>query len=281
LNNKSFRRNSKSKTLATLAITILLLSTAMTLLSIPTASGHAPAWEIPTYAFVNVAPNPAGVGQQCLVVVWLDKMPDGTLVTNNIRFHNYKVIITAPDGTKTDSNMGNSHRHNILSVHNLYTNPDWHIHLRLQLPRPEIQHWHTGVDYNANSQYVNDTYMASSASTTLIVQEEPAPSGTYTPLPTEYWTRPIEGQNANWYAIGSNYLYPMGAAYSFGSVRYQADGTAPDSGHVLWSKPITFGGIVGGNNEYRHLIRRQHKQVSQVQPSTRAYPMKPNSTHPS
>ncbi len=250
MNNKSFRRNSKSKTLATLAITILLLSTAMTLLSIPTASGHAPAWEIPTYAFVNVAPNPAGVGQQCLVVVWLDKMPDGTLVTNNIRFHNYKVIITAPDGTKqtvtwetvTDTTS---------SAYTTFTPTQIGTYtFDFSFPGQKYNTGTPGVDYNANSQYVNDTYMASSASTTLIVQEEPAPSGTYTPLPTEYWTRPIEGQNANWYAIGSNYLYPMGAAYSFGSVRYQADGTAPDSGHVMWSKPITFGGIVGGNNEY-------------------------------
>ena len=42
----------------------------------------------------------------------------------------------------------------------------------------------------------------------------------------------------------------MGAAYSFGSVRYNQMALAPDSAHVMWSKPITFGGIVGGNNDY-------------------------------
>jgi outer membrane protein assembly factor BamB len=109
---------------------------------------------------------------------------------------------------------------------------------------------YTDYTYSASSLFINDTYKASTASTTLTVQEELVSSGTFTPLPTEYWTRPIEGENSNWNTIGSNYLYPMGAAYSFGSVRYQPDGTGPNSAHVMWSKAITLGGIVGGNNDF-------------------------------
>ena len=45
-------------------------------------------------------------------------------------------------------------------------------------------------------------------SETFTVQQEPLQTINY-PLPTEYWTRPIEGQNTNWYTIASNWLGPV------------------------------------------------------------------------
>ena len=64
-----------------------------------------------------------------------------------------------------------------------------------------------GVDYNANSAYVNDTYIGSTATTSFSVQEEPigAVIDSY-PLPTEYWTRPIYGENTIWFPVSSNWL---------------------------------------------------------------------------
>jgi hypothetical protein len=232
--------------MATLISAILLLSTAIILISTPTASAHPNPWQIPTYAFVNVSPNPAGVGQQCLVVVWLDKIPDGALVTNNIRFHNYKCVITAPDGT-TQTITWDTVVDSTSSAYTTFTPTQTGIY-SFNFTFPGMKY--TDYTYNAGSQFVNDTYLGSTASTTLTVTEEAAPMGTFTPLPTEYWARPIEGENTNWIAIGSNYVYPMGAAYSFGSVRYIPDGIAPDSAHIMWSKPINFGGIVGGYNAY-------------------------------
>jgi hypothetical protein len=230
---------------------VLILSTAAAIITLPTASAHDPAWTIPTFAFVNVSPNPAGVGQQCLLVVWLDKIPDGALVTNNIRFHNYKCVITAPDGTTQTVDWATV-TDTTSSAYTTFTPTQIGTYtFNFSFPGQVYKTGTAGVDYSATSAFINDTYSASTATTTLTVQEEPASSGTFTPLPTEYWTRPIEGENSNWYAIGSNYLYPMGAAYSFGSVRYQPDGTGPNSAHVMWSSPITLGGIVGGNNEFQ------------------------------
>lgn len=238
---------SKNKTTATFITIILLLSTAISLTSIQSASAHTPAWEIPTYAFINVAPNPVGVGQTANIVVWLDKMPDGTLVTNNIRFHNYKCVITAPDGT-TQTITWETVTDTTSSAYSPFTPTQVGTYtFNFSFPGQK----YTDYTHNPNSAFVNDTYLASSAETTLTVQEDAIPAHEVAPLPSEYWSRPIEGQNSNWYAISSNYINPMGAAYSFGSVRYQPDGTAPDSSHIMWSKPITFGGIVGGNNEYQ------------------------------
>ena len=105
--------------------------------------------------------------------------------------------------------------------------------------------------------YVNDTYTGSSASTTLTVQEQEVQTAyPETSLPSEYWTRPINSMNRNWYSIGGNWL-GLGAAI-FGSTgintNYQGRfggnfnpyTTAPNSAHVLWTKPIAFGGQIGG-----------------------------------
>ena len=95
-------RFSKTK-ISTLSLIILLATsiTASTML-IPSTSAHTPSWDIPTFAYIEASPNPVGVGQQATVVFWLDKTFDpSTALTNNWRFHNYILTITAPDGTVT------------------------------------------------------------------------------------------------------------------------------------------------------------------------------------
>ena len=214
----------KNRNLATILVCLLLISSTLSVL-IPNTTAHTPAWQIPTFAFINVSPNPAGIGQQVAVVVWLDKIPDGAVITNNIRFHNYKVEITAPDGT-TETVNWETIFDTTSSAYTAFT-PDQIGTYTFNFTFPGQKY--TDFAYNTASAFVNDTYLPSSAFTTLTVQEEPAPGGDVTPLPTEYWSRPIEGQNANWFQVSSNYINPMGAAYSFGSVRLQPDGTAPAS----------------------------------------------------
>jgi len=95
----------KSKTAAiTIAIFLMLSMSASTML-VPTASAHGPGaggtpWSIPTFAFITVAPNPVGVGQSMTVYMWLDKVINSAAPTNDVRFHNYNLTITKPDGTK-------------------------------------------------------------------------------------------------------------------------------------------------------------------------------------
>jgi len=64
--------------------------------------------------------------------------------------------------------------------------------------------------------------------------------------------RPIEGQNTYWYSISSNWLstpYVLGANPSYGPPgAVQPDGAAPNSPHVMWTKVLQYGGLVGGNH---------------------------------
>ena len=227
------------------AIALFLISTfAISLVAITVTSAHTPPWEIPTFAYINAAPNPVGVGQQVLIVFWLDKTFDSTAIGNNYRFHNYNLTIVKPDNQKEEI---------IYDVVVDTTSSQYYAYTPTQTGDYTLIFTFPGQDYNTydhnpSSAYVNDTYLPSQAQTTLIVQEEPLPGVPVYPLPTEYWTRPIEGQNTEWATISSNYLNPTAEAYRFGSVRFQPDGTAPNSPHVMWTRPIQFGGVVGGSS---------------------------------
>src|SRR5208337_5299576 len=108
----------KSKTMAILIAVILTFSMTASMTLIPSANAHSPAWKIPTYAYINAAPNPIGVGQTLLVYMWLDMVfgaaggtvattgtngytASAALLSNDYRFHNYELTIKAPDGTVT------------------------------------------------------------------------------------------------------------------------------------------------------------------------------------
>jgi outer membrane protein assembly factor BamB len=227
----------KVKGLAVFLLVFVVVASAFAVL--PSAAAHDPAWAIPTYAYINASPNPVGVNQTATIVMWLDKVMPNADPNNEVRFHDYKLTITRPDGT-TETKTWPINYDSTSSKATTFT--------------PTVIGTYTfkfeflGQTYNFGGDFDNDTYLPSSATTTLNVQESQIAYIPEYPLPSEYWTRPIEGENTGWAIVASNYLQPLGAAWAFGSVRLQPDGTAPDSAHILWTKPISFGGVVGGSN---------------------------------
>ncbi len=220
---------------------------AFSILALPIANAHTPKWDIPTYAYVQPTPNPVGVGQTAHVYMWLDKVIGGADIHNDFRFHDYKLTITAPDGTTetktwsivwdTTSSQGYSFTPTQVGTYTLeftfpgqtYTWDEPIIFMGMVMP----------------NEYTNDTYLSSSASATLIVQEEPVSTIPNNPLPTSYWTRPIYGTNWNWYKISSNWLGQSAPGYANG---VPGDAVGPLTGHIMWTKPIDMGGVVGGDN---------------------------------
>ncbi|MEM1589367.1 MAG: PQQ-binding-like beta-propeller repeat protein, partial [Candidatus Bathyarchaeia archaeon] len=220
---------------------VLLLFIALLTVSAPIAGAHTPPWEIPTYAYINVAPKTVGVNQSVFITAFLDKVMPYAAIDNDIRFKGFKITITKPDG-KTEKKTWDVVWDTTSSVCMIYT-PD-------QAGTYKVKFEFPGQTYTWPNEYLNDVFLPSSAETTFTVQQEPIEKIQPYPLPTEYWSRPIEGQNNAWACIASNFLDPLtyGAAYTYGSLRFQPDGLAPDSPHIMWTKPIQFGGVVGGSN---------------------------------
>ena len=233
----------KNKTLA-IAITILL---AFLMMLIPNASAHTPPWKIPTYAYVQCDLNPVGVNQTTRIDMWLDVTFDSADLINNYRFQNYVITITAPDGTITKQTFDTVADPTSNQGYMFTPTQAGTYILNFTFPGQTI----TTSNGNPTSAYINDTYLASSASTTLTVQEAPLPTPyAGAPLPTRYWTRPIYGENTLWYTISSNWLGPAGfglAVVGYGS-DFPGDAVGPQTSHIMWTKPIQSGGVVGGNN---------------------------------
>ncbi|MDR1991888.1 MAG: PQQ-binding-like beta-propeller repeat protein [Nitrososphaerota archaeon] len=247
------------KTKTTFVTTILLALVITIPLTALSTQAHTPPWEIPTYAYINVAPNPVGVGQTVSIIMFIDKLFDGALLVNNYRFHNYNLTIIKPNNTietkifdiVTDSTSAQGYQY-IPQETGEYT-------FIFTFPGQAINQY--ANQYNPNSAFVNDTYGPSTTQTTLIVQQEPISShpASY-PLPTEYWARPIYGENPYWWTISSNWLgmgSAIGAWVGSGTLsgvstanfqRYPGDAVGPQTAHIMWTKPFQSGGIVGGNN---------------------------------
>ncbi len=231
------KRSKISKSFALLFLISMIIS--MMALPIPSATAHSPPWEIPTYAYISVTPNPVGVGQDLNVVVWVDKSLPGAMAANDIRFKDYEVIVTKPDNT-TEKLTWDIVTDTTSSAYTKYTPSTAGVY--------SFVFSHPNLTFTWSGQYENDIFMGSTSRTVdVTVQEEPITSHiTSGALPSEYWARPIEGQNTYWYSIASNWL--GSGSPQIGTTLLQRDGTAPNSAHVMWSKPLQDGGIVGGSN---------------------------------
>jgi hypothetical protein len=235
---------STNRTKATSIVLLLMFAMAVSLVALPTANAFDPSKEIPTFAFVMAIPDPVGVGQWTYIYMWVDKTFDSTALNNDYRFHDYKLTITKPDGT-TETKTWDVVWDSTSSQGFSYT-PEQagEYTLKFEFPGQAVKTY----SHNPASDYVNYTYLASSAETTLTVQEEPVyeyPSSY--PLPTEYWTRPIYGENPDWWSVSSDWLGTDSPQLTQAD-RYISDGVGPSTSHIMWTKPLQAGGVVGGDN---------------------------------
>ena len=234
---------SKNKTAAIAIAICLMLSMSASMVLLPTASAHTPEWDIPTFAFIMAVPDPVGVGQYTHIFMWIDKPFTSAAVVNDYRFHNYKLTITAPDGTTETKTWDTIWDTTSSQGYNYAPTQAGTYTLNFTFPGQAINAYS-----HADSAYINDTYLASTASTTLTVQQEPISDfpDSY-PLPTEYWTRPIYGENPGWWSISSDWL-GTGSPQLTTNSRYVSDLVGPQTSHIMWTKPLQAGGVVGGNN---------------------------------
>ncbi len=234
----------------------LLFAITASLLLVPSTTAHTPAWKLNSYAYLFAAPDPIGVGQSTYISMWIDVSLPGSSVLNNIRRHDYTLTITDPDGQQETKYWAViEDTTNVMSISYTPTKVGTYT-LKFDYPgqtyvwnnKPSSPYYAPDLTA-ANALYENDTYGPASKTITLTVQQDPIAGVTWYPLPTEYWTRPIEGQNLAWSQVGSHWL----RGYSFGSFQmsinynlWQQGGVGPNSPHIIWTKPIEFGGVVGG-----------------------------------
>jgi hypothetical protein len=211
----------------------LVLTIAMTLVALPNA--NAQTYTKASYPFIGATPNPVGVGQPTLlhigVLEGLQATADG--------WEGLTVTVERPDGTnetlgpyRTDSTGGTGDTYTPTMEGTYY--------LQLHFPAQNFT-WPPGGRSSPNPA-VECTVLykaGDSERIALNVTAEPIKYYPGAPLPTEYWTRPIDGQLREWSTIAGNWLTQP-------ANRFAPYNDAPESAHILWAKPLAMGGVVGG-----------------------------------
>jgi hypothetical protein len=91
-------KNTRLHETKTVIALFLMLTFAVSLVALPAANAHTPPWEIQSYLNIHVAPNPVGLGQQVYIVMFTTWSLPGADYNNDIRFHDFKLTITKPNG---------------------------------------------------------------------------------------------------------------------------------------------------------------------------------------
>ena len=235
------KKNQGNKTPFAIAL-ILLLSLSGLMAFLPTSSAHVPPYIIPTYSFINAAPNPVGVNQPTLIAFWLDKVPPTASTLYGDRW-TFTIKVIDPSGMSTT--LGPYVTSDVGAGDISYT-PTMVGNYSLQafFPTTTLAGANPPLTGNTNA-YINDTYTASqSAVETLEVQQQPAESWPSNPLPTSYWNFPINGMNPAWGSIAGDWLL---SGYGPDGNRWNPYAQGPASAHILWTHQISQGGVPEGS----------------------------------
>lgn len=217
-------------------------------------AGETADFTISDLAFLSVSPNPIGVGQTALVNVWIT-FPSG----EGKYMNGYKVTITHPDGHVDDVNLKSY----------VADGTSWFQFVPQVAGEYKFKFYFAGEYFPAgyytegkystsrtgdfaNAIYNPSVYVtpAESPETTLVVQNEFVVSWS-SPLPTDYWTRPIEPNNREWNAIAGNYPWNYANIVGVTGNAWHDNYYGPfipavNSPHIVWKRVGAMAGIIGG-----------------------------------
>jgi len=257
------------KTKAT-AITLILMLTSIAFtvaLQPANAVGESPSnpiisnWN--TYLFCMVAPNPVGVGQTVLVNIQLDKTsPTATAFNRGDLFDGFTATITKPDGTVETKGPYKSwptsgtffyYTPNSVGEYTFQAHfPGQWINGSYLMKSAMFSVTWSNMSFGPPPPLTYETLYckpSDSAAIKVTVQQEQIAHIPNNPLPTDYWTRPINAENKGWSEVADDWLMQSydkpGRMFTAGNA-FSPYASAPNSAHLLWNRPIEIGGLAGG-----------------------------------
>jgi hypothetical protein len=222
--------------------------------SIPLPSGVTPDLEVDTLARLSFRPNPVGLNQPFIVNMWTEPPVHGS------RFYrDFKVTMTKPDGSE-----------DVVVMDSYFADTTaWFEHTADQVGTWTIEFDFPGAYFppgNYTSQasftlmqiynFEESIYYkpSSDGPYELEVQDEQVLSWPPSPLPTDYWTRPISPENREWYIIGGSYPWngrgggpdwPANTNTYSSNYQFTPWVQAPNTAHVVWRRQGALAGLYG------------------------------------
>ncbi len=222
----------------------------------PLPAGVTPDVSYNTIAHMSFRPNPIGISQPLLVNMWIEPPIWAGRYLQNA----YKVTFTKPDGS-TDSKTVSSFQGDTTAY--------------FEYPVDQVGTWKITFDFlggyypagnytPAEAVYAGGTMNAplsiyykpsTDGPYDLIVQSQPALSWPGSPLPTDYWTTPVEPENREWWPILGSYPatgivgggpgWPADTNAYMSNYNYVPYVTLPESAHIVWKQMTDIGGVIG------------------------------------
>jgi len=250
----------KKQTFAVAIALALVLTIAATFITcLPTANAVAVP-DRDTRSIIDINPKLSGLGQELTVNIMVYPPPSGpTYYAQDVGGYlikNITVTFTRPDGSKdtfmpTDIASGSGTTGGgtraagvmtALATLTFFYKPNM------------VGNWSAVATFPGQTFTTGpspDTVYykpSSSAAVTFMVQQDPVDAGLltgwpYSPLPTEYWERPISVNNREWYEISGDWMSYHNDAWATSFNPYS---TAPNAPHIVWKKEVATGGIIGG-----------------------------------
>jgi hypothetical protein len=214
----------KNKKQLTAIITVILISTAAFASTIPFAQAQNTS-----YLFLSANPNPVGVGQTVVVSAWINPIPGGFGGSGYTGLH-----IWIEDPTGTEIKRHEPARSDLLGA----------TYFPYEFTEVGNYTIYFTFDGSGSLQGGQAPYP-----TIVVVQEEPIPEYEGTPVTNDYWTRPIQSTNREWASISGNWLMEAYDNHNFGfdsASGYNPYSQAPRAPHIMWTKELTTGGLIGG-----------------------------------
>jgi hypothetical protein len=230
--------------------------------SIALPSSVTPDLRVKTTAYLSFRPNPVGVGQTIIVNLWLNPATHASRYLTG-----YKVTITKPDGTSETKTL-KSYRADTTTWFEYVVDQEGTWKLKFEFPGG----YYPAGNYTAEPgavmgsgyfSFTKSCYYEPSQTTeqTLIVQHGQVLSWPPSPLPTDYWTRPVSPENREWYSILGDYPWngPGGGSnwpadtntYYASSYSFVPYVQAPNTAHVVWRQQGAISGLTGGIEGYQ------------------------------
>ncbi len=261
---------SHDKIMAISIMAILLLAMAGALAFTPSAKALGAPVVTTHYSFtyVSVGGSVVGQGQQILLVLWTADIPpdigetDAIIASseNRAAWTGQQFNITDPDGITTTITLGASDpvgggyyaytptKLGTYSVVSIFP-ATWKNSTVITLPdgTKQLAPHETGYNSNATLSAEQDQFYSAAVSNpaTFVCQQDPVASWNESPLPTDYWTRPINNAARNWASLPGNWLlgaWNQPAGEAGGTTSRFVYGLGTETSHILWTRPDYVGG---------------------------------------
>ncbi len=228
--------------------------------SAPLPAGVTADLTLDSIAHMSFRPNPVGLGQPILVNLWMQPP-----IHVSHYFKDYTVTFTKPDGTtdvvKIDSYRADSTAWFEYTVDQIGT---WKI--KFDFPGGYFPAGNYTVVAGAFFSQTSDTIASFTQSKyykpdvdgpyEFVVQQEMVASWPPSPLPADYWTRPVSPENREWWPILGNYPstgivgggpdWPAGTNTYMSNYLYTPYVQGPNTAHIVWKRQDAIGGLIGG-----------------------------------